>query len=93
MIAEYDKEESNCQLGPLMPAGRVTIESFSIVADIFVQGCVSLMEEVGVQWQIKGEKQLEEFARKLEAQLLKETKKSLKSENIELKERTELLQA
>jgi hypothetical protein len=51
------------------------------------------MEEAGQHWQIKGATQAQEKASKLEAQLSKETKKSLRNHNKELKEQTELLQA
>ena len=54
MVAQYDEQESQrILLGPLMPAGRVTLESFGSLADKFMQGCYALMEEAAHHWQIK----------------------------------------
>jgi hypothetical protein len=68
MVTQYDEAESQrIQLGPLMPAGRVTLESFGTLADTFMQGCMALMEEAAQHWQTKGAAQVQEQARKLEA--------------------------
>ena len=56
-------------LGPLMPAGRVTLESFGVLADTFMHGSMALMEEAAQHWQKKGALQVQEEARKLEAEL------------------------
>ena len=44
------------------------------------------MEEAAHHWQIKGAAQVQERARKVEAQLAKQTKKSLRKEIDELKD-------
>ena len=68
MITQYDEAESQrMQLGPLMPAGTVTLESFGKLADTFMQGCIALIEEAAQDWQIKGAAQVQEEARKLAA--------------------------
>ena len=59
MITQFDEAESQrIQLGPLMPAGSVTLESFSTLADTFMQGCIALMEEAAQHWQIKSAAQV-----------------------------------
>ncbi len=56
-ISDYDETESQrIQLGPLMPAGRVTLESFRSLAETFEQGCLTLMEEAGLHWKAKAAK-------------------------------------
>ncbi len=46
MITQFDEAESQrIQLGPLMPAGTVTLESFGVLADTFIQGSMALIEE------------------------------------------------
>jgi len=73
MVTQYDESESQRrQLGPLMPAGRVTLESFCSLADTFMQGCIALIEETSLYWQQKEAEQIQEHARKLEAYLIKE---------------------
>ena len=68
MIAQYDEAEGQrIQLGPLMPAGRVSLESFGSLVDTLIQGCFALIEETAQHWQIKGAAQVQERARKLEA--------------------------
>ena len=90
MVAQYDESESQrILLGPLMPAGRVTLESFGSLADTFTQGCFALMEEAAHHWQIKSAAQIQERANKVEAQMAKQTKKSLRNEIDELKGKTE----
>ena len=66
MITQFDEAESQ-RLGPLMPAGTVTLESFGVLADTFLQGSMALIEEAAQHWQIKGAAQVQEEARKLEA--------------------------
>ena len=68
MITQFDEAESQrIQLGPLLPAGTVTLESFVTLADTFFQGSMALIEEAAQHWQIKGAAQVQEEARKLEA--------------------------
>jgi hypothetical protein len=94
MIASYDEMESKRkQLGPLMPAGNVTLDAFKSMADAFMDGCIQLMEEATRHWQKKGELQIQEFARKLEAYLAKASKKSAQQEMDELKEKAEQMEA
>ena len=59
MITQFDEAESQrMQLGPLMPAGTVTLESFGVLADTFLQGSLALIEEAAQNWQIKGAAQV-----------------------------------
>ena len=61
MITQFDEAESQrIQLGPLMPAGTVTLEKFGALADTFMQGCLALMEETAQHWQIKSATQVQE---------------------------------
>ena len=67
MITQYDEAESQrIQLGPLLPAGSVTLESFGTLADTFMQGCIALIEEAAKHWQIKSAAQIQGEASKLE---------------------------
>ena len=73
MVTKYDESEGERrQLGPLMPAGKVTLESFCSLADAFMQGCIALIEETSLHWQKKGAEQIQEHASKLEAYFIKE---------------------
>ena len=68
MIVQYDESESQrVPHGPLMPAGRVMLESFGSLADTFMQGCFALIEETANHWQIKSAAQIQERARIVEA--------------------------
>jgi len=81
IIAQYDESENQRKLlGPLMLPGRVTHENFGSLADTFMRGCSALIEEATHHWHIKGAAPIQERARKMEAELAKQTKKSLRNE-------------
>jgi hypothetical protein len=75
-------------LGPLMPVGRVTVESFATFADTFVKGCSGLMDETAKHWEMKTT-EVHERALKMEASISRETKKSLRQDVDELTQKTE----
>ena len=69
MITQYlDAEGQHVLLGPLMSAGRFTIESFGTIADTFVKGCSGLMDETTKHWQMKTV-EVQERALKIEASI------------------------
>jgi hypothetical protein len=85
MLTELDVEESerNPQLGPLMPADGVIIDSFGNLADTFVVGCDDLMHTIQKHWQKKCAAHLKSHADKLEAYLVNsiKTRATLNQEN------------
>jgi hypothetical protein len=85
MITTFDMDESerNPELGPVLPADDVTIESFDDLAGTFLTVCERLMLNVSNHWQKKCTAHLKSHAEKLEAYLIQSTKsrETLSQEN------------
>ena len=78
MVTQYDEiEGQRRQLGPLMPASRVTLESFSSLVDTFTQECVTMIKETYQHWQIKVMEQIKEMQARWKRISLKKQKNSL----------------
>ena len=72
-----ESEGKRVPLGPVMPAGNVTIEAFGTLADALTNGCIALMKDAGRHWQRVGEASVQEQARTLEIYLTKSTSKAI----------------
>jgi hypothetical protein len=66
-----------------MPAGDITLERFSSLADTFIRDVGALTETMEKHWREKGAVQLKEHALKIEAYIAEEMKTNevLKKEN------------
>ena len=66
-----------------MPAGDISVERFSSLADTFIRDVGALTETMEKHWREKGAVQLKEHALKIEAYIAEEMKTNevLKKEN------------
>ena len=66
-----------------MPAGDISVERFSTLADTFIRDVGALTETMEKHWREKGAAQLKEHALKIEAYIAEEMKTNevLKKEN------------